>query len=122
MATGLLAAYDNQLRGRMPGRLPDGVTVERDGPLFRFQGLTFGGFIGYRDLGGMGGSELDELIARQVRAFAERAARAETKRVWNGSLTLEPRRADASVYPCRIGQGRMRRAGASRRSREVEGA
>jgi hypothetical protein len=63
----------------MPRRLPKGVTVERDGPLLRFHGFTFGGFIGYRDLGGIDWSELDDLIARQVRAFAGVGERFEWK-------------------------------------------
>lgn len=69
----LLAAYDAQLRGRPPGPLPDGVHVECDGPLLRYHGRHWRGFVDYRDLGGLAGAELDELIARQVRAFAGRA-------------------------------------------------
>jgi len=38
----------------------------------RIVGAKHGGFIHYRDLGGLEGAELDELIARQVRVFAER--------------------------------------------------
>jgi GNAT superfamily N-acetyltransferase len=75
----LLAAYDAQLRARVPDRLPAGVTVERDGPLVRFSGLGDRGFVGYRDLGGLGGTDLDELIARQVRVFAERGESFEWK-------------------------------------------
>jgi GNAT superfamily N-acetyltransferase len=75
----LLALYDAQLRGRVPERLPKGARVEQDGPLLRFHGLTFGGFIEYRDLGGLEGSALDELIARQVSAFAEPGERFEWK-------------------------------------------
>jgi GNAT superfamily N-acetyltransferase len=71
-AAGLLARYDAQLRTHLPERLPEGVTVERDGPLLRFLGPGVG-FVSYRDLGGLEGSELDELIARQVRIFAERS-------------------------------------------------
>ena len=41
-------------------------TVERDGPLVRFRGGPAGGFILYRDLGGLEGEALDALIARQV--------------------------------------------------------
>ena len=66
----------------MPEPLPRGATVERDGPLLRFFGL-FGlgnrGFISYRDLAGLEGSDLDELIARQVRVFAERGEHFEWK-------------------------------------------
>lgn len=68
----LLAAYDSQLRARVPEPLPAGVRVERDGPLLRFTGFDGGGFVGYRDLEGIEGPALDELIARQVRVFAER--------------------------------------------------
>jgi hypothetical protein len=68
----LLTAYDAQVRDRIPDPLPRGVTVERDGPLVRFFGLASRGFVVYRDLGGLEGADLDELIARQVRVFAER--------------------------------------------------
>ena len=78
----LLAAYDAQLRDHVPDPLPRGATLERDGPLLRFFGL-FGlgnrGFISYRDLGGLDGSGLDELIARQVSVFTERGERFEWK-------------------------------------------
>jgi GNAT superfamily N-acetyltransferase len=68
----LLAAYDAELRGHMPNRLPDSVRVELDGPVVRT--LRFGkrGFVEYRDLAGLDGDELDTLIARQVRIFAAR--------------------------------------------------
>lgn len=68
----LLARYDSQLRAMVPDPLPVGLRVERDGPLVRFMGYGNGGGIGYRDLGGIEGTELDELIARQVRVFADR--------------------------------------------------
>lgn len=71
-ATGLLARYDAQLRRVVPDPLPEGLRVERDGPLLRFTGYGNGGGIGYRDLGGIEGAELDELIARQVRVFSDR--------------------------------------------------
>jgi GNAT superfamily N-acetyltransferase len=78
----LLGVYDAQLRNRVPDPLPTGVTVERDGPLLRFFGL-FGqgnrGFVSYRDLQGLDGGGLDELIARQVRVFAERGEHFEWK-------------------------------------------
>jgi GNAT superfamily N-acetyltransferase len=70
--TELLAAYDLQVRDRVPDPLPRGVTVERDGPLLRFLGLAGRGFVVYRDLGGLEGAELDELIARQVEVFDRR--------------------------------------------------
>lgn len=67
----LLGAYDTQLRAHVPDRLPEGLRVERDGPLLRFVG-EHRGFVGYRDLGGLDGPELDELIARQVGIFGAR--------------------------------------------------
>ena len=71
--------HDEELRGRMPGPLPRDVRVEQDGPLLRYRGFTFGGFIDYRDLGGLDGAALDELIERQVRAFAADGERFEWK-------------------------------------------
>ena len=75
----LLAAYDAQLRPDEPDPVPDGVTVERDGPLVRVSGLSWGGFITYRDLGGLNGAELDALIARQREYFAALGSRVEWK-------------------------------------------
>ena len=70
--TALLDAYDTQLRGQLTDQLPEGVHVERDGPLQRIVGAKHGGFIHYRELGGLEGNELDDLIERQVRVFADR--------------------------------------------------
>ena len=75
----LLAAYDAQVRDRVPDPLPDGGTVEREGPLVRFLGFAGRGFVLYRDLGGLEGAALDELIARQVRVFAKRGETFEWK-------------------------------------------
>jgi len=75
----LLAAYDAQLRARVPDRLPAGETVERDGPLVRIFGGPGQGWILYCDLGGIDGADLDELIARQVAFFAELGGRFEWK-------------------------------------------
>ncbi len=75
----LLAAYDGQLRARMPERLPEGVRAERDGPLLRFLGLAQGGFVEYRDVGMLDGASLDGLIARQVEVFAARGESFEWK-------------------------------------------
>ncbi|MFC4942575.1 GNAT family N-acetyltransferase [Pseudonocardia sp. GCM10023141] len=69
----LLTAYDAQLRAQ-----PRADETEWDGPLRRSAGAG-GGFVGYRDLGGLDGPELDELIARQVLFFAERGLRFEWK-------------------------------------------
>ena len=71
-AADLLAVYDAQLRAHVPDPLPKGLRVERDGPLLRFTDLGRGGGIAYRDLDGIDGPDLDELIARQVRVFADR--------------------------------------------------
>jgi len=79
LVAALLAAYDTQLRGQQPDRLPEGMHVERDGPLLRYAGMKNGGFIDYRDLGGLEGAEVDELIARQVNVFADRGERFEWK-------------------------------------------
>ena len=68
----LLARYDVQLRAVVPDPMSEGLRVERDGPLLRFVGWGDGGGIFYRDLGGLEGAELDELIARQIRVFADR--------------------------------------------------
>jgi GNAT superfamily N-acetyltransferase len=78
-ATALLATYDAQLRARIPDPLLPGEVVERDGPLLRFSGELGRGWILYRDLGGLHGGELDELIARQVEFFRERDQRFEWK-------------------------------------------
>jgi GNAT superfamily N-acetyltransferase len=72
-------AYDAQLRAHIPDPLPQGTTVEYDGPLVRMTGLDPGGFVTYRDLGGLAGAELDELIARQRDLFAERGQQVEWK-------------------------------------------
>jgi GNAT superfamily N-acetyltransferase len=75
----LRAAYDAQLRAREDDPLPAGVTMERDGPVLRFVGFDWGGFLTYRDLGGLAGPELDALIARQRDYFADRGERVEWK-------------------------------------------
>lgn len=67
---GLLAAYDEQMRGA-PSTPPAGVRYEQDGPLLRTVGQSHG-FIGApRDVGARG-SELDRLIVRQRDYFAAR--------------------------------------------------
>jgi GNAT superfamily N-acetyltransferase len=68
----LLAAFDAQVRTHVPDPLPAGVEFERDGPLLRWYGIAGRGFVVYRDLGGLEGDALDDLISRQVRAFTER--------------------------------------------------
>jgi len=97
----LLGVYDAQLRNRVPDPLPTGVTVEPDGPLLRFFGL-FGqgnrGFVTYRDLEGLDGSGLDELIARQVRVFAERGEHFEWKQHAHDRPPDLPRRLRAAGF------------------------
>jgi GNAT superfamily N-acetyltransferase len=67
----VLAAYD-ELRVSLPA-LPAHVRAERDGPLVRTMGWPRGGMVEYRGAPpGLEGDALDELIARQVRTFAER--------------------------------------------------
>jgi hypothetical protein len=94
----LLAAYDRQLRTHVSDRLPRGVKVERDGPLVRFFGLGDRGFVVYRDLGGLENADLDELIARQVHAFAERGERFEWKLHGHDRPTDLPQRLRAARF------------------------
>ena len=75
----LRARYDAQLRTVVPDPLPEGLHVEREGPLLRFTGYGSGGGVAYRDLAAIEGAELDGLIARQVRVFAERGEEFEWK-------------------------------------------
>ncbi|WDZ87315.1 GNAT family N-acetyltransferase [Micromonospora cathayae] len=78
-ASTLRTAYDNQLRPDVPDPVPDGVTVERDGPLTRIVGLDHRGFLTYRDLDGLTGAELDALIVRQRDLFRGRGEAVEWK-------------------------------------------
>ena len=75
----LLEAYQTQLRAHVHEPMPESVRVEWDGPLQRASGFGGQGWILYRDLGGIGGDELDELIARQVQFFAGLGQRFEWK-------------------------------------------
>jgi GNAT superfamily N-acetyltransferase len=79
LAAELLTAHDARLRALVPAALPVGEVVEPDGPVLRFSGGPGGGWVLYRDLGGLEGAALDELIARQVSFFAERGERFEWK-------------------------------------------
>lgn len=79
-ADNLLAAYDAQLRAYIPDPLPSNMSVERDGPLLRWFVADGGrGWVVYRDLGGLEGDALDELIARQITTFGERGVSFEWK-------------------------------------------
>ncbi len=75
----MLEDFDRQLRGRGAETLPAGAWAELDGPLVRVLGLGRRGFVGYRDLAGLDGAELDALIARQVEVFAARGEAFEWK-------------------------------------------
>ncbi|MFG2060232.1 GNAT family N-acetyltransferase [Micromonospora sp. NPDC048871] len=77
--TTLRAAYDAQLRPGLPDPVPEGASIEPDGPLFRIWGLDSGGLVTYRDLGGLVDAELDALIARQAAASRERGEPVEWK-------------------------------------------
>lgn len=75
----LRAAYDAQMRLERKDPLPAGVQIERDGPLQRTTGYAWGSFVEYRDLDGLEGHALDELIGRQVAFFAARGESCEWK-------------------------------------------
>jgi GNAT superfamily N-acetyltransferase len=77
-ADALLAAYDEQMRERVPAHPPAGVRYEWDGPLLRVVGQHRGFVSTPRDVG-LRGSELDELIARQRDYFAARGEAFEWK-------------------------------------------
>ena len=94
----LRAAYDAQVRTHVFDPLPRGVSVERDGPVLRFFGLGGRGFVVYRDLEGLEGAGLDELIARQVRVFAERGERFEWKLHGHDSPMDLPQRLRAAGF------------------------
>jgi GNAT superfamily N-acetyltransferase len=74
----LLALFEEQVRVRVPDPLPAGMTIERDGPLLRLAGAG-PAFLLYRDLDGVDGAALDELIARQAAIFTERGEEVEWK-------------------------------------------
>ena len=97
-ASELLAIYDAQLRDYVPDRLPSEARAERDGPLLRLFGLGGRGFVVYRDLGGLEGADLDDLIARQVRVFAERGERFEWKLHGHDQPPDLPRRLRAAGF------------------------
>jgi ribosomal protein S18 acetylase RimI-like enzyme len=72
--------YDDQLRAWLPAHGWGAKSMTRDGPLIRMAGLAGGrGFIIYRDLAGLAGPALDELIVRQRQFFADRGEAVEWK-------------------------------------------
>src|SRR5437868_1199290 len=56
----LRAVFDEQLRGMVPNRRPEGVHVELEGPLTCFFGTEGRGFVDYRDLGGLEAAVWDD--------------------------------------------------------------
>ncbi len=67
----LLTAYDDQLR--TDAEVARATGVGRDGPLLRAV-FDHGGFVSYRDLGGLDGADLDALIDRTVDHFRDDTA------------------------------------------------
>ena len=74
-AADYLEAYDAQLRTYVPDPPPAGLESGWDGPVLRSFDPASGGWVVYRDLGGIEGDELDALIARQVDWFGARGVR-----------------------------------------------
>ena len=74
-----LAAFDEQVRGSFADVLTEGEQIERIGPLVCVLGAAAGGFVGYRDLAGIEGAELDALITRCIALYADRGERFEWK-------------------------------------------
>ena len=94
----LLAAHDAQLRAHMHEPLPDSIEVDRDGPLVRTSGFGDRTWVEYRDLRGIEGEELDELIARQVRFSVERGEQIEWKYYGHDLPTDLPQRLLAAGF------------------------
>jgi len=67
-----LAVFDEQVRESFADTPIEGERIERIGPLICIVGAAGRGFVGYRDLAGIEGAELDTLIARCVALYAER--------------------------------------------------
>ncbi len=74
-----LAVFDEQLRGTLAERLVEGEQNERIGPLDCLLGGLNRGFVDYRDLGGLEGAALDELIRSCVDLYAARGETFEWK-------------------------------------------
>jgi GNAT superfamily N-acetyltransferase len=70
--------YDAQVRTASESRPKDGETYDWDGPLLRHTG-GHRGFVTYRDLAGLTGAALDQLIERTCRHYAEAGAEFEWK-------------------------------------------
>ena len=74
-----LAVFDEQLREMSASLLIEGEQLERIGPLVCVFGAAGGGYVGYRNLAGIEGTELDALIARCIARYADRGERFEWK-------------------------------------------
>ncbi len=64
----LLTAYDDQLR--TDAEVAGATEVERAGPVLRAI-FEHGGFVSYRDLGGLDGAALDEIIEQTIAHFRD---------------------------------------------------
>jgi len=64
----LLAAYDDQLRS--DAEMAGAHDLRREGPLW-WGVFDHGGFVSYRDLGGLEGADLDALVERTVAHFRD---------------------------------------------------
>ena len=64
----LLTAYDDQLRTE--AEVARALDVRREGPLL-WAVFDHGGFVSYRDLGGLGGKALDDLVERTVAHYRD---------------------------------------------------
>ncbi len=64
----LLTAYDDQLR--TDAEVARAIEVARDGPLL-LAVFDHGGFVSYRDLGGLDGDALDDLVERTVAHYRD---------------------------------------------------
>lgn len=78
-AAELRAAYHEQVRDVLPSKQPEGVVVDRDGPLVRVSGGKHHGYVVYRDLAGLTGADLDALIERTRDYFSGRGEAFEWK-------------------------------------------
>ena len=68
LRTALRTAYDEQLRTE--AEVARASAVSQDGPLLRAI-FSHGGFVSYRDLDGLGGRSLDDLIDRTIAHFRD---------------------------------------------------